>query len=254
MAERPFCVCLAGPNGSGKSTLAGSLRKFFPAESWIDPDQVAEILRRDRGLDRVSEALSAEAFRMARNRRIEFASRTVNFGFETVFSHGSNLAFLRAIKSIGYEVHFYFICTESAEINVGRVNERVQLGGHFVAEAKIRERYERALQLLSLAIRDFDRVVLFDNSQAPVMAQDGLKGGRLAFDAIGDDGGARIERANLFPPIPNWVLRYALFPYARLWQISELSRTATALFDNDVHFRPSVEFGTVAEFLEQFRV
>jgi predicted ABC-type ATPase len=40
----------------------------------------------------------------------------LDFGFETVFSHKSNADFLEALKTLGYEVHLYFVCTEDPRI------------------------------------------------------------------------------------------------------------------------------------------
>jgi predicted ABC-type ATPase len=56
------------------------------------------------------------AFATARNRRVDFAQGLLDFGFETVFSHKSNADFLEALKTLGYEVHLYFVCTEDPRI------------------------------------------------------------------------------------------------------------------------------------------
>jgi predicted ABC-type ATPase len=146
---------------------------------WIDPDAIAQELREKAALgaadgEPITEnQIQREAFREARNRRVDFAEQGLDFGFETVFSHGSNLAFLRALKKVGYDVHLYFVATEDAAINIDRVAARVKLGGHAVPEQKIRERYERSLLLLSLAIPDCNRVFIFDNSQAPYSREGG---------------------------------------------------------------------------------
>ena len=58
----------------------------------------------------------------------------------------------------------YFICTESPEINVERVRNRVAKGGHPVPEAKIVSRYYNSLSLLREAINHTHRTYLFDNT------------------------------------------------------------------------------------------
>src|SRR5205085_5930185 len=129
----PFCLCVAGPNGSGKTTLAGTLRSRFPPLPWIDPDEIEVELRQDqRGMPADQDLLQRLAFRAARNRRVDYAVRMRDFGFETVFSHGSNLAFLRALRAIGYEIHLVFVATDNVELNVRRVETRVHMGGHHV--------------------------------------------------------------------------------------------------------------------------
>ena len=64
----------------------------------------------------------------------------------------------------GFRNYLYFISTESPDINVRRVEERVKKGGHPVNEQKIRERYVRSMELVSEIIPYCHRCFLFDNS------------------------------------------------------------------------------------------
>jgi dimethylhistidine N-methyltransferase len=165
--DPPFCLCIAGPNGSGKSTLTRGLRQQHQLETWIDPDVVAaEIgrLAKSRGLE--AHQVSQEAFLAARSYRAQYAKSRIDFGFETVFSHISNVEFLSSLKEAGYVVHLYFVCTEDPQINIGRVRNRVSLGGHGVPENKIVDRYWRALNFLREVSDKVDRVVLIDNSRS----------------------------------------------------------------------------------------
>lgn len=52
------------------------------------------------------------------------------------------------------------------QASVSRVKYRVQVGGHPVAEDKIRSRYVRSLELLPQAVAYADRAYIFDNSGA----------------------------------------------------------------------------------------
>lgn len=58
--------------------------------------------------------------------------KSCRFRVETVFSHRSNLDLMRKAKKKGYKVYFYFVSTESPEINKFRVNYRVTQDGHNV--------------------------------------------------------------------------------------------------------------------------
>ena len=60
--------------------------------------------------------------------------------------------------------YLYFVCTNSPDINVLRVQQRTREGGHDVPEEKIRVRYERSLANLTQAISIAYRTYLFDNS------------------------------------------------------------------------------------------
>ncbi|MEA2875891.1 MAG: hypothetical protein QOF14_1087 [Hyphomicrobiales bacterium] len=179
---------------------------------------------------------------------MDYATDLHDFGFETVFSHGSNVAFLRALRELRYEVHLYFFCTEDPEINVTRVRNRVALGGHDVDEADVRERYYRSLALLALSLRDVDRVVLFDNSRAAMT-------GRVVAEFYNDAGGTHREQFTLFPPIPTWVLKYGVFPYCSAWPRTQLAQELDRRFGADTHFLPHQGLKSRddrAQFLSQF--
>jgi predicted ABC-type ATPase len=87
-----------------------------------------------------------------------------SFTFETVMSHPSKVEFMRDARAAGYRTYLYFVSTEDPDINLDRVNIRVQGGGHPVAPQKVRERYVKSLGLLPEAIAASDRAYIFDNS------------------------------------------------------------------------------------------
>ena len=76
-----------------------------------------------------------------------------SFSCETVFSHESKLDFMTDAKSLGYKVYLYFISTELPLINIDRIYNRVEQGGHSVPEEKIRSRYYRTMDNLLTAVR-----------------------------------------------------------------------------------------------------
>lgn len=88
----------------------------------------------------------------------------ISFSIETVMSHPSKLEFMRMARERGYRVYLYYVSTQSSNINVGRVHQRVAEGGHNVSEDKIHTRYTRSLEQLLDAIKLSDRAYLFDNS------------------------------------------------------------------------------------------
>jgi predicted ABC-type ATPase len=84
--------------------------------------------------------------------------------FETVMSSPDKVDFLRAARAQGFRTYLYYVATGDPLVNVSRVKNRVQLGGHPVAEEKIISRYARSLELLISAIRASNRAYIFDNS------------------------------------------------------------------------------------------
>ena len=98
--------------------------------------------------------------------RHKLLASQVSFTFETVMSSPDKVAFLHKAQQAGYRTYLYFVATEDPDINVSRVQYRVQMGGHPVAEDKIRSRYIRSLELLPEAVAYADRAYIFDNSGA----------------------------------------------------------------------------------------
>lgn len=97
--------------------------------------------------------------------RYSMVEQQVSFSFETVMSHRGKVEFLQYASQKGYITYLYYIATESPEINVNRVENRVAKGGHDVPVQKIKSRYYRSLDLLFDALKASDRAYLIDNSK-----------------------------------------------------------------------------------------
>lgn len=87
-----------------------------------------------------------------------------SFSFETVMSHTSKIDEIKHFVSLGYHIYLYFVSIDSPEVNISRVSNRIQKGGHEVPEDKILSRYYRALENLHIALPYCYRAYLFDNS------------------------------------------------------------------------------------------
>jgi predicted ABC-type ATPase len=122
------------------------------------------------------------------------------FTFETVMSHASKLDLIDQAIAHGYKVYLYFITTESVEINVLRVAQRVGKNGHAVAEDRIRSRYAKTMKLLSFAIKRSYRAFLFDNSSY----EDPLR------SVAEIHHGEKIKITT--DELPNWVIDHVLSP------------------------------------------
>jgi predicted ABC-type ATPase len=188
---------MAGSNGSGKSVLAQELADRCSIENLIAPDKLAA---GDMGTN-----ASQTAFATARNLRVRYAAGFNDFFFETTFSHESNVLFLRALKTAGYEVHLYFVSTVDSRINVSRVQNRATLNGHAVPHQKIQDRYLRSLRLLSSAVKFCDRICLFDNSA--------ISGGMVVCE-LRNDASEQRRTVNVSKGLPDWVRDYALKPFS----------------------------------------
>lgn len=130
--------------------------------------------------------------------RIKHIKEGHTFTFESVLSHPSKIDLLQYARQNGYRIYLYYIATESAEINVNRVNIRVAQKGHPVPEGTIRSRYERSLSLLYDAIKISDRAFLFDNS------------GKESFFFAEITNGTDVEIKGENENIPEWFFTYVL--------------------------------------------
>lgn len=149
--RRPEIRVFAGPNGSGKSSL--TLQQYI-----IEPYINADVLKKDRGYTDLEAAQHATSMREAA------VAAAQSFTFETVLSTDRNIDLLRAAKAAGYFIRCIFVLTVDPQLNVGRVESRVQAGGHNVETEKIISRYYRSLARIPTLRKLCDRLNIYDNS------------------------------------------------------------------------------------------
>ncbi len=155
MNERKTMVLVfAGPNGSGKSTTTEMIKKVG---QYINADEIVK----STGCDNLTAAQMAEKMR---NSCID---NNKDFTFETVMSTPRNLELLKRAKEQGYFIKSIFVLTDSPQVNVNRVKNRVKLGGHDVPKDKIISRYYRSLDLLPELIKVSDICNVVDNTLKP---------------------------------------------------------------------------------------
>jgi predicted ABC-type ATPase len=154
----PVLTVIAGPNGSGKSTLTTVL-DFAGRENLLDPDAIARALN-PPDLRRAAIASGREILRRIQN----YLDNRVSFAIETTLASRRTLETMRAAKVNGFRIDLVYICLDTPERSVLRVNERVLQGGHDVSDEDVRRRYVRSLANVPEAVRIADRAILYDNS------------------------------------------------------------------------------------------
>lgn len=105
----------------------------------LDPDAIGKTL----------QAALAAAAPIAAARQVLIAAKghirdTESFAVETTLSGQGYLQMMAAARTRGFEVVLIYIGTESVEINLGRIRNRVLAGGHDVPEEDVRRRYQRS--------------------------------------------------------------------------------------------------------------
>ncbi|WP_445737567.1 zeta toxin family protein [Mariniflexile sp.] len=176
-------------------TLASSKSLFKKAH---DSGHAIDIIIRENFIvDASKETQSYEgAFVAAFIRRLLIAQNK-SFSFETVRSHTSKIDEISNMVTQGYTAYLYFICTDSPDVNVSRVTNRVEKGGHEVPKDKIITRYYRTLDNLYLALPYCYRAYLFDNSGKPQVLIAEIYKGIMEL---------KTEK------LPNWFIKFVL-PY-----------------------------------------
>ncbi len=151
-------MCRVSDNGSGKSTITRQL-DFGGKERLLDPDAVARRMAPE-DVTRFALAPGREVLSLTR----QYLSAGLSFAVETTLAGKGPIKTMRRARERGFEVVLLYICLDSPERNVRRVQERVVQGGHSVPGEDIRRRYERSLENPPEAISLSGRAVLMDNS------------------------------------------------------------------------------------------
>lgn len=167
----PQAVVIAGPNGAGKTSAAPDLlRDAVGIDAFVNADVIAQGLA---GFSPQSAAFEAGRVMMRRLR--ELARERKDLAFESTLAGLWAHRFLTELRTVGYDVHLFYLWLPSPDMAVARVRRRVQAGGHEVPEPDIRRRFWRGLT-------NFDRLYrpvtttwrLYDSSvigSRPLVAQ-----------------------------------------------------------------------------------
>jgi predicted ABC-type ATPase len=195
--RQPRLRLIAGPNGSGKTTLANNvLIKDHPKVrlgQYLNPDDIA------RHINLEPDVAAKMAQQIAMGLREDWVEQKRTFTYESVMSHESHVDFVARARQQGFRTYLYFVCTNAADLNVSRVEQRVDLGGHDVPEEKIRERYQRSLLNLPKMLEQCHRAYFFDNS---------AKDMTLLGEMDGDD--LLLDEAAINQTQPRWFLETVL--------------------------------------------
>lgn len=127
---------------------------------YINPDNIAQYQFGDWNSSEAVLQAAKEATRL----RNECLDSRRSFVFETVFSSMEKVEFVRRAKAKGFFVRFFYVCTESPEVNVRRIYKRYLEGGHEVPISKIVSRYYKSLANAATILQEVDRAYIYDNS------------------------------------------------------------------------------------------
>lgn len=146
-------------------------------------------------VDQSKKTHSYEASLITAFLRKHLAANGISYSFESVMSHPSKLNEIKEAKDKGYKTYLYFVCLQDADMNVSRVSNRVEKGGHAVDPERIKRRYGETLNNLFPALLLADKAYLFDNSTD-----------KMELVAEAENGQIEI----LTNRVPNWFVQYVV--------------------------------------------
>jgi len=151
----------AGVNGAGKSTLynSGNLDDNIKYSTRINTD---EIVRKIGDWKNNSDQIKAA--KIAINLRNDCLQYEKSFNEETTLTGKTILKTIDKAKELGYELQLFYVGVDNPEIAKERIRNRVEKGGHNIADEIVEKRYYESLKNLKQVITKFDEVYLYDNS------------------------------------------------------------------------------------------
>ncbi|MBA3596356.1 MAG: zeta toxin family protein [Methylibium sp.] len=155
---------LSGVNGAGKSSIAGAAFRSFGGE-YYNPDEAA------RALLSASHRLSQEqangvAWQQGKRLLERAIAGRLDFALETTLGANTIPRLLAQAASEGIEVRVWYAGLASPELHIERVRSRVRGGGHDIAEADIRRRFEHSRLNLIQLLPALTALRMYDNSAA----------------------------------------------------------------------------------------
>ena len=131
-------------------------RCFFKRAIMINEDDY--LIFKPEAVNSYTVAMVADFF------KDQYLKRRLSFSFETVFSHPAKIEILKKAQDLGFRTYMYFVATETPNVNLKRIQQRVKQGGHNVPEDKTVARYYRCLEQVKYALPYLNRAYFFDNT------------------------------------------------------------------------------------------
>ena len=151
---------VAGPPGGGKSTLypvSSFGVAFFNAD-----DRAAE-------LNGGSYAAIPQTIRQQVNREFESfilaqIEREESFAIETTLRSEATFEQARWARARAFSIEMRYLALSSFSAHLDRVKARSDAGGHSASEATLRRIYQASLANLRRAVRETDKLLIYDNT------------------------------------------------------------------------------------------
>ncbi|MDO8729907.1 MAG: zeta toxin family protein, partial [Candidatus Omnitrophota bacterium] len=111
------------------------------------------------------DAVALKAGRILLEQIDAYASKRVDFAFETTLSGMAYLSRFKDLKKEGYAIHLFFLWVPDVKLSLARVANRVKMGGHGISEKVVRRRFYKGISNFFNQYRPvLDSWILFDGS------------------------------------------------------------------------------------------
>jgi len=155
---------ISGCNGAGKTTASYTvIPDLLHCREFVNADEIA------KGISPFQpETVAIEAGRIMLKRIGDLLRLKFTFAFETTLASKSYVNLIHEAHLKGYEVTLVYFWLNAPELALERIKNRVESGGHNVAEETVIRRYYSGLANLSkLYLPICDDWMIIDNSEPP---------------------------------------------------------------------------------------
>ena len=112
------------------------------------------------------DAVALKAGRILLEQINAYASKKIDFAFETTLSGMTYLSRFKDLKKEGYAIHMFFLWIPDVKLSLARVVNRVKMGGHDIDEKVVRRRFHKGISnFLNHYRQVLDSWILFDGSE-----------------------------------------------------------------------------------------
>jgi predicted ABC-type ATPase len=161
--SEPILFVLAGVNGSGKSSIGGAAITARELD-YYNPDTAAKALREIH--PNMTQAIAiSHAWTLGKDMLEKAINNRVTYAFETTLGGNTITRLLIEAAQAGLKVKLWYAGLESVELNLARVQARVEQGGHDIPETDIRKRWDSSRRNLIKLLPHLHSLRLYDNSR-----------------------------------------------------------------------------------------
>lgn len=176
--EYPVMYVFAGNNGSGKSSFRNIIGEKLGIQVNVDPDSLGRKYKSHKDMRAGRETLLLVE---------KYIESQTTFSMETTLSSKISLKQIRKAKDKGYKIVIYYLGLSDITINLKRISQRVERGGHHIPTGIVLRRSDRTVKNLITIMDIVDEIYLVDNTSLNAHIFAKITVGHKEVDAISEE-------------------------------------------------------------------